>query len=406
MRILYFSQYFPPEVGATQTRAYEMARGLVKDGHQVTMIAEVPNHPKGIIPPEYRGKLYERTTLDGFEVLRVWVKASPVKSFRSRLAFYISYMMMAALAGLFLARGRYDAIYATSPPLFVGGAALAVSWLRRIPLFFEVRDLWPESAVALGELNNPKAIRMAEFLEKSCYQRAKKIIVVTKGIQANLLARGIPAEKITIIPNGANTELFQPKPEQGVALREKLNLQHKFIVAYVGIHGVAQGLEYVLEAAKKLPDYTFIFVGEGPAKAALVQQAEDIQCTNIIFHPEIPREDVPDFLSMANVALVPLRDLDLFKGAIPSKMFDSWACGCPTLITVSGEAQQVLEEAQAGLWVEPENAKAIADALSQMAQDVDLCREWGKNGRKFTIQNYSRQAQAQELVNLLIDAVA
>ena len=152
MRILYLSQYFPPEVGATQTRAYEMARGLVKAGHQVTMIAEIPNHPSGIIPPQYRGKLYEQANLDGIDVIRVWVKTSPVKSFPARMAFYLSYALMGTLAGLFGARGKYDLIYATSPPLFVGAAALSISHLRRTPMVFEVRDLWPESAIVLGEL--------------------------------------------------------------------------------------------------------------------------------------------------------------------------------------------------------------------------------------------------------------
>ena len=216
MRILYLSQYFPPEVGATQTRAYEMARYLVSQGHQVTMIAEIPNHPMGIIPPEYRGKWYERTLLDGIDVIRVWVKTSPVKTFRTRMAFYLSYMVNATLAGL-LAHGPYDALYATSPPLFVGGAALALSWLRRIPLFFEVRDLWPESAVALGELNSPRAIALAEWLERTCYRRAEQIVVVTQGIYRRMLERGYPLEKLTLILNGANTELFQFQPEAGRA---------------------------------------------------------------------------------------------------------------------------------------------------------------------------------------------
>jgi colanic acid biosynthesis glycosyl transferase WcaI len=149
MRILYLSQYFPPEVGATQTRAYEMACGLVQAGHQVTMIAELPNHPQGIIPPEYRGKIYERSDLDGIDVIRVWVKTSPIKTFYSRMAFYLSYMLMAVMAGLLLARGKYDLIYATSPPLFVGAAALILSFIRRTLLVFEVRDLWPESAIGL-----------------------------------------------------------------------------------------------------------------------------------------------------------------------------------------------------------------------------------------------------------------
>jgi len=165
MNILYLSQYYPPEIGATQARAYEMVRGLVRTGHHVTMMTEVPNHPTGIIRSAYQGKIYERTNEDGIDVIRVWVKASPVKGFRNRMAFYLSYMFMATLVGLFLTRKKYDVIYATSPPLFVGAAALILSYLRFTPLVFEVRDLWPKSAVALGELRNPFFIRLAEKLE-------------------------------------------------------------------------------------------------------------------------------------------------------------------------------------------------------------------------------------------------
>jgi len=408
MRIIYLSQYFPPEVGATQTRAYEMARGLVRAGHQVTLIAEVPNHPSGIIPPEYRGKLYERSELDGIDVIRVWVKASPAKTFGRRIAFYLSYMVMAALAGLFLVRGRYDLIYATSPPLFVGAAALVVSYLRRIPLLFEVRDLWPESAVTLGELNHPRAIRLAEWLERACYRRAVHIVVVTRGIYKRLLERGYPAEKLALILNGANADLFQHQPEAGQALREKLGLEDEFLVIYAGILGLAQGLELVIETAESLaaqPDIRFLFVGEGPAKQELVLQAETSGLKNVTFHPEVPREQMPAFLSAANVALVPLRRLELFKGALPSKMFDAWACCCPTLVTIDGEARQVLAEARAGLFVEPENPPALAEAILHLKADPATCCQMGLNGRQAVVEHYSRQAQARELVKLLEEVV-
>ncbi len=209
VRILYLSQYFPPEVGATQTRAYEMASNWVRMGHSVSMICEFPNHPSGIIPPEYRGKLYEREALDGIDVIRVWVKASPVKNFRSRMLFYLSYMFSAPLSGLLLARGKYDVIYATSPPLFVGAAALIISQVRGTPLVFEVRDLWPESAVALGELNSPRVIAWATRLEEACYNHARMVVVVTRGIHNRLLECGIPPDKLARIPNGANVDMFQ-----------------------------------------------------------------------------------------------------------------------------------------------------------------------------------------------------
>jgi len=404
MRILYLSQYFPPEVGATQTRAHEMARGLVQAGHQVTMIAEVPNHPHGIIPPAYRGKLYERATLDGIDVIRVWVKASPVKDFRSRMAFYLSYMVMAALAGIFLARGKFDALYATSPPLFVGGAALILSFLRRIPLIFEVRDLWPESAVALGELKNPRAIRLAAWLEERCYARARQIIVVTQGIYQRLVERGIPTDKLAFIPNGANTNLFQPQPEAAQALRQELGLGEAFVVLYAGIHGIAQGLELLLQCARRLENNTsirFLFVGEGPVKADLMAQAQQMGLSNIIFYGEVARERVPAFLSLAQVAVVPLRKLDLFEGALPSKMFDAWACACPTLVTIGGEAKAVLAQAAAGVWVAPEDVEALSAAILRLVDDPAQVRQMGENGRRFVAEHYSRQAQAQQLEKLL-----
>ncbi len=209
MRILYLSQYFPPEAGATQTHAYEMAHNFVRLGHAVTMLAEFPNHPSGIIPAEYSGKLYERADLDGIDVIRVWVKASPIKSFRSRMLFYLTYMLNASLAGLFLARQPYDLVYASSPPLLVGGAALFLSKIRRLPLVFEVRDLWPESAVALGELTNPRSIALAARLEEACYRNARRVVVVTQGIFDRLVERGISPDKLSLVPNGANVEMFQ-----------------------------------------------------------------------------------------------------------------------------------------------------------------------------------------------------
>jgi colanic acid biosynthesis glycosyl transferase WcaI len=404
MHILYLSQYFPPEVGATQTRAYEMACGLIQAGHHVTMVAEIPNHPRGVIPPEYRGKLYERADLDGIDVIRVWVKTTPVKTFRTRMAFYLSYMVSATLAGLFLARWRYDLIYATSPPLFVGAAALALSILRRTPLVFEVRDLWPESAVALGELKNPAAIALAERLERACYRRARRVVVVTAGIRQRLLERGLPSDKLALIPNGTNTDLFQPQPEAGAALRDELGLDDAFVVLYAGIHGIAQGLETLIEAASLLradPGIRFLFVGEGPVKKETMALAEGYGLNNVRFHPEIPRERVPAFLSAADVALVPLRKLDLFKGALPSKMFDAWAGGCPTLVSIEGEAQRVLERSGAGRFVEPENPRALVEAIRALAADRGAGREMGNRGRAFVEAHYSRQAQARQLEQIL-----
>jgi colanic acid biosynthesis glycosyl transferase WcaI len=411
MRILYLSQYFPPEVGATQTRAYEMARHLVSAGHQVTMLTEVPNHPSGIVPPEYRGKLFERADLDGIDVIRVWVKASPTKTFVKRMQFYLSYMLSATLAGLLLAHGRYDLIYATSPPLSVGGAALALSYLRRIPLVFEVRDLWPESAVVLGEMTNPRAVALAGKLEEMCYNRARCVVVVTEGIQRRLWERGF-GRKAVLIPNGANTELFHPDAQAGKLLRAELGLEDKFLIVYAGIHGVAQGLETVLLAARLLslrpqeaPETHFLFVGEGPRKAGLLDLRDKLALSNVTMLSEQPRSQMPAYLSAADLALVPLRRLELFRGALPSKIFDAWACACPVLLSIDGEARQVLEQANGGVFIAPEDEEQMAQAVLQLKDDPDRLRHYGQNGRRFVEANYSRTRLATRLESLLSTVV-
>lgn len=407
MRILYLSQYFPPEAGATQTRAYEMARNFVRLGHSVTMLTEIPNHPSGLVPPAYRKKIYEHSFLDGIDVRRVWVKASPVKNFPNRMAFYLSYMVNAVLAGLFLAREPYDLLYASSPPLFVGGAALALSALKRIPLFFEVRDLWPASAVALGELTNSRAIRWATLLEEACYRHAKTVVVVTHGIRDHLLERGISEEKLLLIPNGANVELFQFDPACRAQVRERLGLEHKFIAVYAGIHGIAQGLETLVETAHRLEHETsdlaglvhFLLIGDGPQKAKIIALAQQYQLSNLTFLPEQPREAIPAYLSAADVALVPLKNVDLFRGALPSKIFDAWACQRPVILSVDGEARQILETVQGGLFVPPEQEQALVAAIRFLNSNPDEREQMGERGRVFTVQHYSRQALAEKLID-------
>ena len=403
MKLLYFTQYFPPEVGATQTRAWEMCRLLVENGHKVTVVTEVPNHPSGVIPPAYKGKLAEPRSESGIDVLRLWVKASPEKTFRLRMQFYLSYMGMAALAGLLL-KGEYHLVYATSPPLFVGAAGLAASATRRIPFVFEVRDLWPESAVALGELRSKRAIVAAEKLEHLLYKRATKVVGVTKGICSRLRQCGLPSDKVALIPNGANTDLFTYQPERGRAIAEELGLGDKFIALYAGIHGVAQGLETVLQAAHLLRDnrdIQFVFVGEGPRKAALMEMSRSLRQENVRFLPEVPAERMPAYLSAAGCAIVPLRDEPLFRGALPSKMFEAWACSRPVVLSVAGEAAGVLEKSAGGVLAAPEDAEAMAQAIAYLQAHKDNAEALGKRGRAYVEQRYSRREQARKLEALL-----
>jgi colanic acid biosynthesis glycosyl transferase WcaI len=401
MRILYLSQYFPPEAGATQARAYEMAKTWVKLGHRVTMLAEIPNHPSGIIPKYFRGKIYERSDLDGIDVIRVWVKTSPIKNFINRMLFYLTYMINATLAGIFLAHGKYDLIYASSPPLFVGGAALAMRAIKRIPLVFEVRDLWPESAIALGELRNLRVIAMAQKLEEACYHKALQVVVVTHNNYEHLTQRGIEKDKLFYVPNGANVEMFTFHQTGRVRIRHQLGLEQKFIAIYAGIHGLAQGLETVFDAARLLqsnPDVHFLLIGDGPKKAELLTLAETYKLPNLTMLPEKPREQIPDYLSAADVALIPLKKAKVFKGALPSKIFDAWSCEIPVLISIDGEASQVVEDAQGGIYIPPEDAEKMAEALIYLKDSPSERKKFAENGLNYTRQHHSRAALAEQLI--------
>jgi colanic acid biosynthesis glycosyl transferase WcaI len=401
MRILYLSQYFPPEAGATQTRAYEMAMNWVRLGHKVTMLSEFPNHPSGIISPDYKGKLFERSALEGIDILRVWVKASPVKNFRNRILFYLTYMFNAIIAGMFLARGNYSLLYATSPPLFVGGAALVLSFIKRIPMVFEVRDLWPASAIALGELSNRKAINLAVKLEEMCYRRALQVVVVTRGIYDNLVHRGISTNKLCLIPNGANLDLFTFNQIGRERIRREMGLEQKFIAIYAGIHGLAQGLETIVETAGLLLTSSkihIVLIGDGPKKAEIVSQAASLNLSNLTLLPEKPRVQIPDYLSAADVALIPLKKADIFKGALPSKIFDAWACERPVLLSIDGEARSIVEEIKGGIYIPPEDPGKMAEALVYLMNSPDERLQMGENGLKYTRLNHSHSALAQKLI--------
>lgn len=404
MNILYLSQYFPPEIGATQNRAYENAHHLIKSGHKVTVICEIPNHPSGIINPDYRGKFIVRSNWDGIDVIRVWVKASPIKSFLNRMLFYISYMINATIAGIFIARGSYDLIYVTSPPLFVGGAGLVIKILRQIPMIFEVRDLWPDSAVILGELKNPTAITLAKKLEQTCYKRAALIVVVTEGIRQILLRKGLPNENVIVIPNGTKLSRYQFDAKGRENIRRQLSLEKKFVAIYAGIHGIAQGLEIIIQAAKSLETQSqihILMVGDGPQKAMLKQMVSTFELRNVTLHNEVSMDEIPNYLSAADIALIPLKDIDLFNYALPSKMFDAWACQRPIALLVNGEARTVMEEAQAGVFVPPESPELLAEALIKLQESPDDLQRMGINGRKYVEEHFSREVLAEKLLHEL-----
>ncbi len=401
MRILILSQYFTPEVGATQTRMHQFAKNLVAKGHKVRVICEFPNHPKGIIPPEYDGKMVEKTELDGFSVTRLRVVTSPKKTFLTRLLFYLSYMFFSIFAGIFT-KEKYDIVFATSPPLFVAISGYIVSFFKRAKFVLDIRDLWPAAAVALGELNNPTIVRVAEVIELFLYRKANIIIAVTKGFAAYIEALGIDAKKIYRIANGTVEELFFPV-EKNQKLKEEIGARNNFLVTFAGNHGIAQGLETVISAASllKKEDVNFLLIGDGPVKAKLKKIAAEKGISNIIFHGQVPLDEIRNYIAISDAMLVPLINDRVFDTFIPSKLFDFMACGKAVILSVDGEAREILEQSKGGLFCKQEDPVDLSEKILFLKNNRKEQEKMGENGRKFVLSNFTRKKQALELEKIL-----
>jgi glycosyltransferase involved in cell wall biosynthesis len=409
MRILFFTQYYPPEVGATQNRMHFFASHLARCGHEVTVITEVPNHPTGIILPGFRRLLWKRSTEDGVRVIRVWVKTGPKKTFLVRMGFYVTYAVNGLLAALGLAGRRYDVVFATSPPLTVGWPAYVYSKLRRVPLVLDIRDLWPVLAVELGEMKNRWAVALARRLELLLYRNASRVTAVTKGFVRYIAEQGYPAERIVLLPNGTMPEVFHPVPRDE-ALRTSLGLEGKFVIGFFGNHGIAQDLENILEAARLLQSdrrFVFLLVGDGPVKAALRARQEQLRLDNVVWHDQVPQSRVLPLVMQADAVLVPLKRLELFKTFIPSKLFDFMACARPVLLQVDGEAREILEEAKAGIFVPPGEPAVLAAAIGDLAQQTAAeLEQMGQRGLAYVKRHFLRERQAAALEVLLREVVS
>jgi glycosyltransferase involved in cell wall biosynthesis len=408
MRILLLSQYFYPEVGATQTRMMEFARGLAAAGHEVDVLTEFPNHPLGIIPDSYRGRWIEVDTTLPFRIIRVRVSASPVKTLRTRLMFYGSFLVMALVASLRLPR-RYDVVAATSPPLPAALAGELIARTKRAAFVMDVRDLWPLAAKALKELSNPRMYRWAERLERYLYARADRITVTTRAFEKHVAAVDPGrADRIEYVPNGTVVDVFDPaRGDDGI--RRRLGLEGRFVVGYAGLHGVAQGLSTIVEAAQLLAAddrMRFLLVGEGPLKTALVEQANAANVKSIVFVDQVPLEASACYMNACDALLVPLVADPVFRMFVPSKLFDSMACAKPVLLSVDGEAREILEAAGAGVFVEPGNAASLAAAIRELAADSERSAAMGARGRIFVQQHYQRRDQARRFVAILESAAA
>jgi glycosyltransferase involved in cell wall biosynthesis len=404
MNILYLTQYFPPDKGAAQIRACEMVQNLSRLGHKVTVVTEFPNHPLGLVPRRYRFKLFQREMHDGIEVIRSYVKASAKKNFSNRIMFYASFMVASVIASLKLKR-RYDLVYATSSPLFVGLSGFVISRLKGMRFVFEVRDLWPDAAVMLGKLKNRQFIAIARWIEKLCYAKCNKVVVVTKGCRKNLLEKKVKPQRIELVYNGANVEMLKPAKD-GQRLKERYGYKGKFVILYAGNFGLIHGMSSLTEVVRMLAGeggIQFIFIGEGPMKSEVLCLREKYRLMNLKILNDIPREKIVDYLNLADVCLVSAKRDDLSRVLLPVKMFDAWACGRPIVLSVDGEAREHLEKAEAGLWAEPENPYEIARAIKCLFDNPQLCKKYGSNGRRYVKKHFSRKVQAERLEKILLE---
>lgn len=406
IHILYISQYFPPEMGAPSARVYELSRRWVEKGAEVTVLTAFPNHPTGVIHPEYRGKKYLEEKKDGIRLVRTYIYAAPNKGFLRRSLSYFSFLCSAIIQGTAKV-GKPDIIIATSPQFFVGIAGYIISRFKNTPFVFEVRDLWPESIVQLGLLRNKLLIRFLEYIEIFLYRKAKHIIGVADSTIDILTSRSISRDKISIIKNGVDLDLFNNSIEQEKA-KIKHNFQDKFVVSYIGTLGLSHALDTVLESAKLLKDkvqLVFLLVGEGAEKENLKEQVQRANLANIIFQDQINKQQLPEYYALSDLVLVTLRALPLFEKVIPSKLFEIMAMARPIVLSVSGEARKLVEKADAGIFVQPENAIELAEKIMYLKQNPEKRQRLGINGKHYVKQHFDRNKLADNYLKILNEII-
>jgi putative colanic acid biosynthesis glycosyltransferase WcaI len=394
MRILFLTENWPPETNAAATRVYERAVYWVRWGHEVTILTTAPNFPEGKLFSGYRNDWYRREIVDGISVIRVKTFIAANRGTLWRTLDFMSFMVSAFVTGLF--QKRPDVVMATSPQFFtaVGGWALAAA--RRLPFVFELGDLWPRSIVAVGAMRQSRVIAALEALELFLYRRARAVVALTDAFKANLVARGIAPDKIVVVRNGVDLSRYTPRErdrEQPVAVR----LEGKFVIGYVGTHGMAHDLGRVLDAAELLRDeqrIVFLLVGAGAERDALIADAKRRALDNVLFLSMQPKEAMPSIWSICDVALVHLKDSPAFAEVIPSKIFEAMAMGLPILLVApAGEASQIIAEDGAGIWCPAGDPAALAAAAIQLMLDDDLCRNLAYQSQA-AARKHTREEQA------------
>ncbi|NQV78889.1 MAG: glycosyltransferase family 4 protein [Lutibacter sp.] len=401
MRILFLTDNFPPETNAPATRTYEHCLKWINMGYKVTVITCFPNFPKGKVFEGYTNKLYEKENIDGITVIRVWSYITENNGFVKRVIDYVSYALTSFLFGLFV---KTDLIIATSPQFFTAISGRILSVFKRRPWVMEVRDLWPDSITAVGSMNkNSKLFSLLKKIEHHLYHSASKIVVVTDSFKKYIITEhGIKPEKVGVFKNGVIiTNLKKPRSNDVIALKKSLNLENKIVISYVGTHGLAHGLEFILESISKIsnPDLHFLFIGDGAEKQNLIDYSKKIDSKNFTFHDSVTKSDIPLYLEISDFSLVNLKKADEFKNVIPSKIFENIAMYNPILLGVEGESKELIDDYEVGVCFEPENKESFFNAIKDI-QKLDRV-SFNVNCNKM-IADFDRNNIAENLIKFIV----
>ena len=406
MRILLVHQYFLPKDMAEGNRWNRMTKVWAEMGHEVTVISGMYNLATGEKYPWCKGRIICREDYaENITVLRAYTSESYNKNFVCRAWAYFTVMVLGFWAAVFYTKGKYDAVLATSPPLTVGPVGALIAKVKRCPFIFEIRDLWPESAIDTGVLTNSFLIRMMYMMEKYSYKHATAINALTPAFVEKLKAdKGIAPERLWMIPNAADLDVIRPG-EVNRNIRERHGWGEKFVALYTGAHGKANCLWQLIEAARLLkedPEFMIVCLGSGMERDALMQTAQEEKLANIQFLPPVSKGEVGLYLNACDVTAIVLKKVDTFKTVYPNKMFDSMSASKPIVLAIDGVARElVVEQANAGVFVEPENAKEIVDALRFYRDHPDLLKQHGQNGYDYVKANYDRHTLARKYITLI-----
>jgi glycosyltransferase involved in cell wall biosynthesis len=399
MRILFFSHYFPPEVNAPANRTFEHCREWVRLGHEVHVVTCVPSHPKGEPFPGYRRTWYQHETVEGIHVHRVWTYLAANKGRLRRAANYLSYVPSAVWRSLHL--GTFDVVIATSPQFFCAAAGWLYAGMKGTPWIFELRDLWPDSIAAVGALRKGYLLKLLESFELHLYRSARGIACVTRSFVENLRARGIPEEKCFFVPNGVELAAWEGGDGGRVRLRHGIS-QEEPVASYIGTIGMAHGIGTILKAAAILAKggskIRFLVVGDGAELEAMRAKVNAEKLTNVTFTGLVSHAEVKDYMAATDVAMVILRDTPLFRTVLPSKMFEAMGAGKPVVLGVGGEAREILELSGGGVTVAPEDARALAEAVADLAGDAAKREHMGESGRLFVEKEFCRSVWAKRYI--------